>query len=46
MEFTTHIKDISNIELLVDNVYIGDEDELSDDSLAESYNTLYLKWIE
>lgn len=46
MEFTTHITDIPNSELIVDNVYISDEDELSDDSLTESYNTLYLKWIE
>lgn len=41
MEFTIRIKDIFNIELFIDNEHIGDEHELSNDFLAESYKTLF-----
>lgn len=43
MEFTTHIKDILNTKLPIDNELISDEDGLSDDVLVESYKILYFK---
>lgn len=43
MEFTTHIKDILNTKLPIDNELISGEDGLSDDVLVESYKILYFK---
>lgn len=52
MAFPTLFKEMFNIELPSSNIFpndngnASDEAELSDDTLAEAYKTLYLKYTE
>lgn len=51
MVFTTRVKESSNFELLNNDVFPDNnenvsDDDLSNDALVESYKTPYVKWIE